>query len=239
MLCYDAIGKEVFHTNSIEIGNRLGQRRKELGMTLDDIATEIGVARSTIQRYEKGTIKTAKMPVLEAISRVLHVNPSWLCGKSEDMEVPDPNPARPLPSTFDNILLMPTVYKVPLVGTIACGKPILAVEEAGETVAVPEWVRADFALRCKGDSMINARIFDGDTVYIKSQPEVENGQIAAVRVGEEATLKKVYYAPESDRITLRACNPLYPDLVYEGETLNEIEILGLAVGFYSDVRHEQ
>ena len=87
--------------------------------------------------------------------------------------------------------------------------------------------------------MINARIFDGDTVYIRSQPQVENGQIAAVRIGEEATLKKVYYTPGSDRITLRACNPMYADMVYEGDTLNQIQILGLAVGFYSIVRHEQ
>ena len=86
---------------------------------------------------------------------------------------------------------------------------------------------------------INARIFDGDTVYIRSQPQVENGQIAAVRIGEEATLKKVYYTPGSDRITLRACNPMYADMVYEGDTLNKIQILGLAVGFYSIVRHEQ
>lgn len=201
-------------------------------MTLDDIATEIGVARSTIQRYEKGTIQNAKMPVLEAIARVLRVNPSWLCGKSDDMAVQ----IQTLPF---NVIPIPQTYKVPLVGTIACGQPILVVEETDETVDVPEWVRADFALRCKGDSMINARIFDGDIVYIRRQAEVETGQIAAIRIDDEATLKKVYYAPDASRITLRACNPLYPDMVYEGERLNEIEILGLAVGFYSEIRHEQ
>lgn len=218
--------------DSAKIGNRICQRRKELGMTLDDIATEIGVARSTIQRYEKGTIQTAKMPVLEAIARVLRVNPSWLCGKSDDMTVPSPT----LPA---NVMPLPRTYKLPLVGQIACGQPILAVEEADETVDVPEWVRADFALRCKGDSMINARIFDGDIVYIHRQDEVEQGQIAAVRIGDEATLKKVYYAPDAGRVVLRACNPLFADLVYEGSTLDEIQILGLAVGFCSRVRHGQ
>lgn len=84
--------------------------------------------------------------------------------------------------------------------------------------------------------MINARIFDGDIVYVKESPEVENGQIAAVIVEDEATLKKVYYTPGSDRITLRACNPLYADMVYEGETLNQIRILGLAVAFTSTIR---
>lgn len=83
--------------------------------------------------------------------------------------------------------------------------------------------------------MINARIYDGDTVYIRRQPEVENGEIAAVRVGDEATLKRVYY--NGGRIILRACNPLYRDLEYEGEALNDIEILGRAVAFTSTIRH--
>ncbi|MBR3751609.1 MAG: helix-turn-helix domain-containing protein [Ruminiclostridium sp.] len=137
-----------------------------------------------------------------------------------------------------NLSPLPKTYNVPLVGNIACGQPILAVEDADEVVSVPEDIQADFALRCQGDSMITARIFDGDVVYIKQQPEVETGQIAAVRIGDEATLKKVYYSHDDSRITLRACNPLYPDLVYEGTGLNEIEILGLAVGFFSRVRHE-
>lgn len=137
------------------------------------------------------------------------------------------------------LLPIPRFVQKPRLGAIACGKPILAVEEADEYDNVPEGVNCDFTLICRGESMINARIFDGDTVYIKSQPEVETGQIAAVRIGDEATLKKVYYTPGSDRITLRACNPLYPDMVYEGDALDSIQVLGLAVGFYSTVRHEQ
>ena len=84
--------------------------------------------------------------------------------------------------------------------------------------------------------MINARIYDGDIVFIRKQEQVENGEIAAVRIGDEATLKRVYYTPGSNRITLRPCNPLYPDMEYEGDTLNEIEILGKAVSFLSTVR---
>ena len=113
------------------------------------------------------------------------------------------------------------------------------MENIGETVDIPDFVHADFALRCKGDSMVNARIFDGDIVYIRSQPEVENGQIAAVRVGEEATLKRVYYFPDRQRMTLRACNPVYPDLEYDGAELEQVEVLGLAVGFFSAVRQPQ
>ena len=214
--------------NNEEIGRRIETRRKSLGLTLDDVASSVGVTKSTIQRYEKGKITKLKLPVLEAIASSLTVDPAWLCYKTDRMA---PITERKLPS---NILPLPKTYRVPLIGTIACGKPILAVEEAEEFVDVTTFIDATFALRCKGDSMINARIFDGDIVYIRSQPEVENGEIAAVRIGEDATLKKVYYT--GSRVVLRACNPLFADQEYEGDQLDEIEILGKAVAFTSAIR---
>ncbi|MBP3633140.1 MAG: helix-turn-helix domain-containing protein [Oscillospiraceae bacterium] len=215
-----------------KIGLRIEQRRKALGLTLEYVADEIGVAKSTIQRYEKGTIEKIKLPVIEAISRVLNVNPAWICHKSDRMERDFDLSAQP-----SNIFSLPENRSYPLIGTIACGEPILAVENVSEHFQFPDNINADFCLRCKGDSMINARIYDGDIVFIRKQEQVENGEIAAVRIGSEATLKRVYYTPGSDRITLRACNPLYGDMEYEGEALNDIEILGKAVTFLSAVQH--
>ena len=208
-------------TDLYELGRRIYDARLAADKTLTDVADAVGVAPSTIQRYEQGKINRIKLPVVESIAKVLGVDPSWLLQKESS----------PLPS---NISPMPETYTVPLLGEIACGKPILAVEDTDETVDVPSWVHADFALKCKGDSMINARIFDGDTVYIQRTPQVETGQIAAVRIGQEATLKKVYYT--GSRITLRAANPLYEDLVYEESQLDEVEILGKAVAFTSMFR---
>lgn len=131
-------------------------------------------------------------------------------------------------------LPVPVFRKKPRLGAIACGKPILAIEDAEEFDDVPEHIDCDFTLLCKGDSMINARIFDGDIVYIRIQPEVENGEIAAVRIGDEATLKKVYRS--GDRLILRAANPLYEDMEYEGENLEDVEIMGKAVAFTSLIR---
>ena len=119
-------------------------------------------------------------------------------------------------------------------GEIACGEPIYANREYETYVEASADIDADFCLRAKGDSMINARIFDGDVVFIKSQPDVENGEIAAVRIGDEVTLKRVY--KYTNRIELRAENPLYSPLNYEGAELNEIQIIGKAVIFQSFVR---
>ena len=129
---------------------------------------------------------------------------------------------------------MPEMRKVPLVGSIACGTPILAQQNLDGEVDIPAEIRADFALRCKGDSMINARIYSGDIVYIRQQEEVEHGEIAAVLIGEEATLKRVYLF--EDHISLEAENPQYRPIVYWGEDMNSVHILGKAVAFTSDVR---
>ena len=98
---------------------------------------------------------------------------------------------------------------------------------------MPEDTNGTFALRCKGDSMINARINDGDIVYIKEQPTVENGQIAAVLIDGEATLIRVYYYPEKETLILKAENTKYDDFIYTGTELEAVKIIGKAVGFYS------
>lgn len=203
------------------------QLRIERGLSQDELANLVGYKdRSSVAKVEAGKVDLSQTKVA-AFAKALGVTPAYLLGLSPDIT----------PTPPSNILPMPKLVKKPRLGDIACGKPILAVEDAESFDFVPEDIECDFTLRCKGDSMINARIFDGDVVYIRSQPEVENGEIAAVRIGDEATLKKVYYTPGSDRITLRACNPMYADQEYEGETLNEIEILGKAVAFTAIVRY--
>ena len=124
---------------------------------------------------------------------------------------------------------MPKMVKVPLVGSIACGTPILAEQNIDGHVDAPEDIRCDFALRCKGDSMIGAGIHDGDAVYIHIQPEVENGEIAAVRIGEEATLKRVYL--HTDYIELRPENSVYESIIRRREEMNDVHIEGKAVGY--------
>ena len=133
-----------------------------------------------------------------------------------------------------NIIPMPATRKIPLVGTIACGEPILAAENNEEYVRIPKDLTADFALRCKGDSMINARIFDGDLVYIRQQATVDNGEIAAVLIDNEATLKRVKLY--EDHIVLEPENPMYKPLSYWNEEMNTIRILGKAVAFTSLIR---
>lgn len=203
------------------VGSRIKARRCELGLSVDELALKLGKNRATIYRYESDCIENLPITIIEPLSAALQTTPAYLMGWVDD---PTPN----------NIIPMPEMGSIPLVGTIACGEPILASENIEGNVSAPEHIHADFALRCKGDSMINARIFDGDIVYIRQQPTVEDGEIAAVLIEDEATLKRVHLFP--DHISLEPENPQFRPLVYWGEEMNNIRILGKAVAFTSIVR---
>lgn len=209
------------------IGQRIKTRREELGISVDEIARRLGKHRATIYRYESSEIGTLPTSVLEPLSVILETTPAYLMGW-EDAEPP----ATPRPS---NVQPMPPVYQVPRLGTIACGDPLLAEQNIEAYDAIPDYVQCDFTLLCKGDSMINARIFDGDIVCIRRQPEVENGEIAAVLIdSEEATLKRV--KRYDDRLILEPENPMYKPLVFWGEEMNDVRILGKATHFISAVK---
>lgn len=190
-------------------------------MTAAELSRKTGIPESAISNYRSGKYE-AKQRRLEQLSKALHTTPAYLMG----WEVQDAAPAQEIPPGYEPL---PRTVKRPLVGTIACGQPITAEQNIEDYVDVPEDVRCDFCLRCQGDSMVDAHIQNGDVVYIRIQPEVADGEIAAVRIGDEATLKRVFYDGQS--ITLMPCNSAYRPMVYTGEQMDEIHIEGKVVGF--------
>lgn len=201
----------------MNIGSLIKKLRTEHGYSQEELGSLLGVQRAAVQKWECGTVKNLKRETIKKLSEIFNVLPSSFI--DEDY------------INYNNVISFPKMNRIPLIGTIACGTPILATENLDGEVTVPEEINADFALRCKGDSMIDARIHNGDIVYIRQQPTVDNGEIAAVLIDEEATLKRVYIS--DDTITLVACNSKYQPFVYTGEQLNQIRILGKAVGFTS------
>nr|DAP10360.1 MAG TPA: Repressor protein CI [Caudoviricetes sp.] len=195
-------------------------------MTLEDLGNKIGVSRQTIQRYESGVITNIPSDKIELLAKYLSTTPSYLMGWE--------NSDSTLIETYENIYPI-ELKRFPLLGEIACGEPRFASEDRESYVEASTDIQADFCLKAKGDSMINARIQDGDIVFIREQPSVYNGEIAAVVIDDEATLKRVFYYPEKDLFILKAENPKYDDLVYSKSELDNIRILGKAIAFQSDV----
>ena len=199
--------------------NRLSQLRQEKGLNMREAARQLGMPYTTYVNYEKGT-REPNSETLISLAKFYGTSIDYLLCKS------DSPPGRDIPPGFEP---MPKMKKVPLIGAIACGEPITAEQNIEKMVDVPEYIRCDFSLTCHGDSMVDAGIHDKDVVYIRIQPEVENGEIAAVRIDGEATLKRVYYNPGT--LTLMPANPAYAPMVYTGTQLEEVHIEGKAVGW--------
>ena len=209
-----------------EISKKILSAMQDAQISYGELSKMTGIPKSALQRYATGATEKLPIPRLEAIAKALNVSSAYLMGWVDDET-----------SLPDNIIPMPKMRQIPLLGDIACGVPILAVENVEDMVNVPENIRADFALRCKGDSMINARIYDGDIVYIRQQPVVDNGQIAAVLIDDEATLKR--FRKYSDHIVLEPANPQFMPLSYWGDDMKDVHVLGLAVAFTSTIIYHE
>lgn len=215
-----------------ETGKRIKKRRKELDISADFLAERLGISRSTIFRYEKGEIEKVPALLLNDIVKILKTTPGYLMGWEN---TPEAGPSENQILNYENIYPVQK-RSFPMLGEIACGQPILANETFDTYISTDMDISADFCLTARGDSMINARIFDGDVVFIRRQDVVENGEIAAVAIDDEVTLKRVFYYPEDQAIRLQAENPQYAPKTYSGEELDHIHILGKAVFFQSIVR---
>lgn len=199
------------------IYERIRARRIELGLTVEELAKKMGYKdKSSISKIENGKADIPQSKVI-AFARALNTTTAYLMGIDTAKEISIPAGFQPLPKRD----------RIPRVGQIACGTPILAEENVEAYDEVPSEWHADFTLLCQGDSM-EPKIKDGDVVAIHSQPMVENGEVAAVLIDGEATLKRVFLF--DDHIELRAENPAFPTIIRIGEDMNTITIEGKAVG---------
>ena len=205
---------------------RLRELRQARGLTLEELAELVGTSKQTISRYEKGIIENIPPLRIESLAEALFTTPSILMGWEDGDETSKES---------EKHAQKPGAKRIPLLGEIACGNPIYASEEHDTYIPVNGDIDADFCLRAHGESMTGARIFDGDVVFIRKQSLVNNGEIAAVIINDEATLKRVYFYPEEGKLILCPENPRFPPLVFIGTELNDIKIIGKAVAFQSAV----
>lgn len=212
------------------LGEYIKEYRASHGdMSQDAFAKLSGLSKGYISMLERNQNPKSKLPIAPTVDTFTKVAKATGISINQLFEIIDSSV-----SLDDNISTLPSNKSYPLLGDIACGKPILAEENIQEYIQFPGDMKVDFCLRCRGDSMMDARILDGDIVFIRQQPQVENGEIAAVLIGEETTLKRVYRS--EDTLTLVAANSSYAPMIYTGEQLSSVRILGKAVSFLSNVK---
>lgn len=207
------------------IGKRIRTRREQLGMSQEELAHKIGYkSKSSINKIELD-IQQLRQSKIKQIADALETTTDYIMGWSEETtSIPDLTNVHPIET-----------QAVPWIGEISCGVPKFADQDFLGYVKIGADIQCDFCLTCKGDSMINARINDGDIVFIRQQSMVNNGEIAAVAVEDEALLKRVYYYKEKNLMILKAENPKYEDLMFSGEEIAQVTILGKAICFQSDI----
>lgn len=207
----------------VDFNIRLVEALKLRNMKPAELSRISGISEGMISSYRHGNYKASQRN-LEKLAKALNVSIPWLMGANVPITPSIPNASNIFPIERK---------KIPLLGKIACGQPIMSEEVFDGYVQCNGNIHADFCLRAEGDSMINARIYDGDIVFIHQQPEVENGEIAAVSIDDSVTLKRVYI--EDDCIELRAENPRVKPLRYKISDFNQFRILGKAIAFQGDI----
>lgn len=205
-----------------EIMERRDLKQVDIVRLCEPYSKEYGIrmGKSDISQYVSGKVEPGQ-DKLTILGLALNVSEAWLMGYD-------------VPMARDSGLMPVEVQRVPLLGDIACGEPIVANQTYDVYVQAGGTVKCDFCLRAHGDSMIGARIHDGDIVFVHEQPTVENGEIAAVIIDDETTLKRFY--AYSNKIVLQAENPKYEPIVYVGEETEHVRVLGKAVSFQSEIK---
>lgn len=191
---------------------------------------DVKLTKSDLSQYISGKVEPGSKKI-SILGMALNINEAWLMGYDVSMERKD------VGQIVSNIYPI-ELKKFPLLGEVSCGIPKFANEDRDSYIMAGTEIKADFCLIAKGDSMINARINDGDIIFIRKQDTVENGEIAAVVVNNdnEALLKRFYYYSDKGLLILKPENPAYEDMIYSGEELNHIHVLGKAIAFQSDVK---
>ena len=198
------------------LGDKIKDLRKKHGYSQTQTAIKLNVTQGAVSQWENNiTVPAADQ--LSSIADVFGISVDELLGRDTKKE----------PIIISAIPIRH--HAVPVVGAIACGKPITAEEQVEGYTDLPDGINADFALRCQGDSMMPL-IHDGDLVLVRSQPDVEDGQIAVVIQNDEATLKHVYHMTPNT-LLLVAENPAFPPIHASAEPDGHSIIQGLAVGY--------
>jgi repressor LexA len=206
------------------MSEKIKQLRMEHGLTLEQVANKVGVGKSTVRKWETGIIANMKRDKIAALAEALYTTPAYLMGWEESEPQAEQN------DLFTQLGIMPiSKKKLPILGNAACGEPKYAEQTFEGYVTVGADMQADFCLYAKGDSMVNARIHDGDIVFVRKQDIVEDGEIAVVLVEDDTTIKRVYYDRENNILTLVPENPAFKVMRYVGAELNQIRILGKVI----------
>lgn len=205
-------------------GAILREERKKCGLTQSEVGRSLGVSQQAVAKWEQNATEPRAQDLIR-LAALYNVTVDYLLGRESNPRL-----------SGQPIIQDGMAYKrLPILASVACGDPIYAEDSYENYILQSMETNADFCVVAEGDSMINARIFDGDLVFVHKQEMVNNGEIAVVAIGETATIKRVYYYEQNHKLMLMPENPAHAPQVYVDEELENTRILGKVVSFFSRV----
>ncbi len=204
------------------MSDRIKERRNDLGLTLEDIGKMVGVAKSTVRKWETGMIESIRADKIVKLATALNTTVEYLLDGTNGNAI------------YTTVKEQPQSRPVPVLKSKICGDSAFAAENIEDYSAVDARAIADCAVRCPDDSLICAHIFQNDLVFIQKHVRIENGAIMAIVYQKEIFLRRIYQYP--NRIELRPENPLVPVIQIEGKEVNKVQVIGKAVAFLGQVR---
>jgi repressor LexA len=201
------------------IGEIIYNRRKELGLTLEEIGNATGVSKSTVKKWENGFIANMRRDKIEKLAKILQISPIVLLGNKNE----DDKPNAEILSAGENI------YKIPVFSSVSAGFGAYACSDVIDYlhlyIANPADVPEMLCIKVTGDSMY-PKIEDGDIIVVRKQESVDSGSIAVVLVdGEEGFVKKVIY--DNETIELVSINPEYAPKIFKGAEVLRVRVVGI------------
>lgn len=209
----------------MEIKDILAKLKSENGLTTHQLSQLSGVPKGTLNKLLNGETTNPRGDTLKKIAAALNYSPDIFYARDEDRLF-----LHRLENSSD---ILPLHRRsIPMPGEIAAGRPLF-MDEQYEFISCADTLNCDFALRVRGDSMTGARINSGDIVFIRRQDDVDDGEIAAVILDDQITLKRVFHIKNG--LQLLSMNDKYAPMVFTFDSCNVIRILGKAVGFQSSL----
>lgn len=220
------------------MGQKIYNLRTQKGLTLEELGNMVGVGKSTVRKWENGIIANMKRDKILKVSEALGTSPAYLMGWNEEVSPENNSKDKSEQNSLPYNLSHTAPQNLFVSERLPPLTPPAPDQQTESCIPAETDPKADFYIKVKGNSMINARIYDGDVVFIKKQDSVQNGEIAAVLINgeKEAILKRLYHYKDKSLLILRSENSAYEDLIFINEELNNVKVLGKAVAFQSCIR---
>lgn len=214
------------------VGKRIKQRRKELRLSADELAEKLHRNRATIYRYENSNIERIPAEIIKPLAEILQVSPEYLMGWNEEDEKNGIDKLIKDIEKDNNIKIHDVIQCKNTIPILNCTKDGKFISD--EYLCISDF-KSDFCFKITDNSLSNSHISIGSIVFVKKTDNIQNGEIAVISLNKKIILRKYYYYSQTQKLILNPDNPDFEPMIFIGEEINKINIIGKAIGCFNNL----